>query len=367
MLWPNSGDNMKATLLNSMGDDNTVVDAARVSFKKGHKEFTEAQNHKLIKYLADHGHYSPFGHCFASFHVKAPIFVARQLFKHEYLRANEVSRRYVSDRPEFYLPDKWRMKSENVKQGSTKEPLIIDGVRHCKYCSTKLEFMRKEDESMKVFCSSKCQGHYYRKHTDRGWATAKHSSLRESATKRGIYFNLTIDDLIELGRPLKCPYLEVELDYAATELKANSPSVNRIDATKGYIKGNLEICSNKANSMLLNATKDELKTFIKNVSVQHFGMFTDTSHSVEDYYEKCADAYEASIAGGLCPEQARMFLPVTQMTEWYWSGSLDAFANMANLRCKPDTQEETRLIANQISEQMLEKFPVSWTELTKWK
>ncbi len=73
------------------------------------------------------------------------------------------------------------------------------------------------------------------------------------------------------------------------------------------------------------------------------------------------------IAKGVAPEQARMVLPVSQITEWYWSGSLDAFANMCNLRCKPDTQEETRLIANQISEQMLEKFPVSWSELTKWK
>ena len=214
MLWQNNGDKMKATLLNHMGDDNTVVDAARVSFKKGHKEFTEEQNHRLIKYLAEHEHYSPFGHCFASFHVKAPIFVRAQLVKHEYLRMNEVSRRYVDSTPEFYTPDVWRGRPVDKKQGSS-------GV----------------------------------------------------------------------------------VDYG----------------------------------------------------------------TISDYLDDCLYQYENMIREGVAPEQARMVLPQSMMTEWYWSGSLDAFANMAKLRCKPDTQEETRLIANQISEQMLEKFPVSWSELTKWK
>ena len=204
---------MKATLLNYMGTDLTVVDAARVSFKKGHKEFTEEQNNKLIKYLADHGHYSPFGHCFASFHVKAPVFVRAQLVKHEYLRMNEVSRRYVDDTPEFYHPEEWRGRALDKKQGS--------------------------GEVLK---------HY---EDGGGW---------------GLY----------------------------------------------------------GSQLML---------------------------------------YETMIEDGVAPEMARMVLPQSMYTEWYWSGSLDAFANMAKLRCKPDTQEETRLIANQISEQMQEKFPVSWSAL----
>lgn len=214
MLWQISGDNMKATLLNHMGTDLTVADAARVSFKKGHKEFTEEQNHKLIKYLADHGHYSPFGHCFASFHVKAPVFVRAQLVKHEYLRMNEVSRRYVDDTPEFYDPIVWRGRAKDRKQGS-------DG-------------------------------------------TTEVSSME-------------------------------------------------------YV----------------------------------FACY------------KAIEMYESLLKDGVAPEQARMVLPQSMYTEWYWSGSLDAFANMTKLRCKPDTQEETRLIANQISEQMLTKFPVSWSALVK--
>ena len=201
---------MKATMLNSMGDDNTVASAARVSFHKQASEFTEEQNHKLIKYLADHGHYSPFGHCFASFHVKAPIFVARQLQKHAYLRMNEVSRRYVDDTPEFYEPKVWRGRAKDKKQGS-------EGV----------------------------------------------------------------------------------VDY---------------------------------------------------------GVLTD-------YYDTCLFEYENMLAEGVAPEMARMVLPQSLYTEWIWSGSLDAFANMANLRCKPDTQEETRLIANQISDQMGTRFPVAWKAL----
>jgi thymidylate synthase (FAD) len=92
-----------ATLLKHMGDDLDVVNAAKVSFAKESKEFDD-NSVRLIKYLAKHKHMSPFGHCFASFHVKAPIFVARQLVKHKFLRWNEVSRRYVDDEPEFYVP-----------------------------------------------------------------------------------------------------------------------------------------------------------------------------------------------------------------------------------------------------------------------
>ena len=66
---------------------------------------------------------------------------------------------------------------------------------------------------------------------------------------------------------------------------------------------------------------------------------------------------------GVAPEQARMVLPQSTMTEWYWSGSLDAFADMCNLRCKPDTQAETRVVADQINHKMLDLFPVSWSAL----
>jgi thymidylate synthase (FAD) len=69
------------------------------------------------------------------------------------------------------------------------------------------------------------------------------------------------------------------------------------------------------------------------------------------------------VDGGMCAEQARMFMPTSQMTEFYWSGSLDAFADMCKLRCKEDTQYETRLVADQISEHMQELFPVSWGAL----
>jgi thymidylate synthase (FAD) len=200
-------------MMDYMGSDVTVVNAARVSFgKKTNNTYTTDKDDKLIWYLAEHKHMSPFGHCFASFHVKAPIFVARQLVKHKFLRWNEISRRYVDYEPEFYVPETWRGRAKDKKQGS-----------------------------------------------------------------------------------------------------------------EGEVKSNF---------------------------------------SVNYYNLEAFKAYEQLLDEGVCPEQARMVLPQSTMTEWYWSGSLDAFADMCNLRCASDTQAETREVATQISERMRKLFPVSWAALT---
>lgn len=118
--------NPEVTLLDHMGNDLTVVNAARVSFHKVSESMTLGDN-RLIEYLAKHNHWSPFAHASASFRVKAPIFVARQLVKHTVgFSWNEVSRRYVDDEPEFYLPREWRAKADNVKQGSSEERVFLD-------------------------------------------------------------------------------------------------------------------------------------------------------------------------------------------------------------------------------------------------
>lgn len=110
------------------GSDLSVVDAARVSFNKV-SEFVNGElssaDVKLINYLARHKHTSPFNHCFLTVRVKAPIFVARQLVKHKFMPWNETSRRYVQDEPEFYFPDTWRGKADNVKQGSSNEAVDL--------------------------------------------------------------------------------------------------------------------------------------------------------------------------------------------------------------------------------------------------
>ncbi len=122
---------IEVTYIDHMGSDLSVVNAARVSFGKksaalgysgvgdeNMRPILHDKDKKLIKYLAKHNHTSPFNHSFMTVHVKAPIFVARQLQKHEYMPWNEISRRYVDDEPEFYEPDHWRDKSEDKKQGS---------------------------------------------------------------------------------------------------------------------------------------------------------------------------------------------------------------------------------------------------------
>ena len=212
---------IEVTYVNHMGDDLSVVNAARVSFGKksdymprvhnGEPKVLQFKDDKLIKYLAKHKHISPFGHCFASFHVKAPVFVARQLVKHKFLRWNEISRRYVDDPPDFFKPDYWRGRAENVKQGSS-----------------------------------------------------------------------------------------------------------------GEVKSNA------------------------NVAYQY--------HKIEGLYKQLLDE-------GVAPEQARMILPQSMMTEWYWSGSLYAFAKMCGLRLKDDTQAETRNVAELIEDVMMDIFPNSWEAL----
>ena len=115
---------MEVKYLNHMGSDLTVVNAARVSFNKVSEKLDE-RDEKLIKYLATHNHWTPFAHPQISLHVKVPIFIARQLGKHQVgLVMNEVSRRYVDDEPEFFMPEQWRGRAENKKQGSSDVAIL---------------------------------------------------------------------------------------------------------------------------------------------------------------------------------------------------------------------------------------------------
>jgi len=206
---------IKATYLKHMGEDMDVADAARVSFAKKAENYTDEGNERLINFLAREGHIAPFGHCYLRFHVKAPIFVARQLVKHKFMRMSEVSRRYVKSDPEFYTPTVWRAAADDVKQGSVGE----------------------------------AKSQYF--------PTSYLAQTQDEATQR----------------------------------------------------------------------------------------------------------YRKMIHQGICAEQARMILPVNVYTEFWWSGSLDAFADMCNLRCKPDTQFETRLVADGISTEVQKLFPVAWSAL----
>lgn len=134
---------MKVDLIDVMGDDLRVVNSARVSFDKesdwedGEREydpsgaFYEAHGQKLgdkdiklLNYLAKHGHWTPFSHVQITMRETVPIFIARQRFKHMVgFTYNEVSRRYVSDEPSFFVPESWRKAADNVKQGSSDETI----------------------------------------------------------------------------------------------------------------------------------------------------------------------------------------------------------------------------------------------------
>lgn len=118
----------KVELIQYMGSVEAICDAARVSFDKSASNYTSEQNEKLIRYLAKHNHWTPFGHTSLTFRIKAPIFVARQLGKHQVgLVWNEVSRRYVDTEPEYFYPLYWRAKAPNVKQGSSNDSVELPG------------------------------------------------------------------------------------------------------------------------------------------------------------------------------------------------------------------------------------------------
>lgn len=134
-------DHGSVELLDRMGSDLTTVEAARVSFLRGATEMSERER-RLIRYLAEHEHTSPFRHAYLMLRFKAPLFVARQLWKHIVGLSpefdledrwtgfsggikdsgwNEASGRYVDLQDEFYVPDVWRAQSPSNKQGSAGE------------------------------------------------------------------------------------------------------------------------------------------------------------------------------------------------------------------------------------------------------
>ena len=132
--------NPSVHLVDFMGSDLSVVNAARVSFAKESewenpggidawdlsKNKLSEKDQKLINYLAKHNHWSPFAHNSLTFRIKAPIFVARQLVKHQVGGVwNEVSRRYVDEEPEFYLPTLWHKAPTNAKQGASENTLNV--------------------------------------------------------------------------------------------------------------------------------------------------------------------------------------------------------------------------------------------------
>lgn len=125
---------MQVTLIDYMGNDDSIVNAARVSFSREAKNFTPEQNVNLIRYLAEHKHEIPFAHTAITLRVKAPISIRTQCFKHKVgFAENEVSRRYVKSEPELFVPTFRYAPDGNIKQGSGEELHEADNRRIQKY------------------------------------------------------------------------------------------------------------------------------------------------------------------------------------------------------------------------------------------
>jgi len=209
---------MEVTLLETFGDDLTVVNAARVSFAKESTEMT-TRDEKLIKYLAEHNHVTPFFHPQVRFRIKMPIFVAREWYRHQIgFARNEVSRRYVDTLPELWEPEFLRERDTNKKQGSKDMPI------------------EHNDECMEL---------------------------------------------------------------------------------------------------------------------------------IKEHHAECLDLYNKLLIKGVCPEQARIILPQSMLTEFIETGSLAAYARLYKLRTDPTAQREIQDLARIIGSAIEKHFPVSWKALTE--
>lgn len=139
------GDNIGLVeLVDSMGDDLTIVNSARISYNRDSDEFSE-KDKKLVTYLLTNNHSSPMEHVQFTFNVKVPLFIERQWNRHrswKYFSLNEVSRRYSSENIEFYIPKELRMQSTDNKQMST------DDVLEEKYSSEMLDVIKMSCEDM---------------------------------------------------------------------------------------------------------------------------------------------------------------------------------------------------------------------------
>ena len=226
-------------LIDRMGGDLTVVNAARVSFANestfdtsvGSKFLSlKEKDKKLIKYLADHNHWTPFAHPQITLRIKAPISIRTQFFKHKQgFVENEISRRYVDIEPEFYHPEFRKRPSKGMKQGS-------DGILEC------------------IDGGGETSG---------GFAT--------------------------------------------------------------------------------------------------FPLYRDYEHHMKESIK----LYEELIIHGVAPEQARFCLPQGMYTEWYWTGSLAAYARFYKQRIDKNAQWEVQQYADAIGKIIQPLFPISWSQLIK--
>ncbi len=211
---------MNAELIDYMGNDLSIVKAARVSFANaGDNERTEEANEKLIRYLAKHGHWTPFAHTSITLRMRAPVPIRTQCFKHKSgFVENEESRRYIQSTPTFFMPDMFRKGCDNKKQGSGED------------------------------------------------------------------FN----------------------------------------APNNY------------------------------VMQQRF----------QSHYDNCLKEYERALRDGVCEEQARFLLPQGAEVNWYWTGSLAAFARFFNQRTDPHAQKEIQNLAKEVGALIEPLYPIAWKELT---
>jgi thymidylate synthase (FAD) len=470
-----------------MGSDLTVANAARVSFDKESEwninEYEEQYlensrtvirqpifslkegDKKLINFLARENHWTPFGHCSLQFRIKAPIFVARQLGKHQvglclsgdseitFIKKNKGVCNGTYKRT---LSDIWKMWSGQIKyQSGKKGKLNISksNIRVFNEETNRFEIsniINVIDSGIKKvwlvvdeFGKSIKATEDHEFLTSNGWKALRDINIEDFliSSERGESFSEKenfrgdSEDVISRRNFRKSLAVKVICNSCLNEFDKSSCEVDHIKSRKNggsHLRDNLQIlCKNchknktlaenkNSNSTLLpkytkviskiyigeeqcfDLTIDRIHNFIANGFVVH-NCWNEISRRYVDsdpefyFPEKwrkknpdkkqgsydddfidlkfaeecqpkavvnmCRELYHAMIDMEVCAEQARMILPQNMYTEWYWSGTLFAFARVCRLRLKKDTQKETRDIADQINNLAEKHFPISWKAL----
>lgn len=333
---------MKAELINSMGDDLTVVNAARVSFdKEGKWEYEEignpwedryevvrtlsAKDEKLINYLASHNHFTPFTHCRETFISNNDGYIVDVNFMSE------------TDRAGLVIDPRWPAKARNSLYGWAhliKNEFINFDIAndicyhlHDKYPVSAKALEIPYGENNKI------------------------ASIFEKGEDNPAFIDITLRETIPI--------------FVARQRFKHMVGFTYNEVSRRYVDDTPEFfVPDVWRSKPVNAKQGSGEDVVTELLFENEYSSQPIEESYEDLIEFCRATYETMIKAGVAPEQARMVLPQSMYTSYYVTGSLYAFARAYRLRSDPHAQKEIQELATMWNEIIAPLYPVSWGALS---
>jgi thymidylate synthase (FAD) len=329
---------MKAELVTMPNDDLKVVNAARVSFAKESLELTEGDK-KLIRYLAKHKHWSPFAHAQEVFDIWMDVQEQLEFFRNanlagfrwSYINSDDMERiclrgsllAWIENYQ--YLPE--QISWEVMNQLQQKYPFSVGA-----YTVVTSGSKKHPDELELAFLC-----------TDEIPDEAQYSKL-QTVTLR-----------------MKTPI------FVARQLVKHQQDLVWNEVSRRYVTDNIEFYMPPVWKGAPDNKKQGANADVEITEIEHpiFGGTILVSELVAESNNNAQGTYNDLLDWGIAPEQARMVLPLSLMTEWYWTGSLDAMARICKDRLGPGAQGETSQAVRMMAIEICKVWPNSWAELIK--